>query len=80
MNIPYKPVKVYSYQFQKCTIYCFDYNKLGSVDDRFCGEDFRSGDYHVSECDGVIGPDVGDYSADIKPILKKNIKACGNRD
>lgn len=80
VQIPYRPIKVYSWQFQKCTIRCFDYNKLGSVDDRFCGETFVSGDYHVSECDGIIGSDAGVYTRDIKPVVIKNIRACNNRN
>lgn len=79
-QIPYAPVKNYSFKFQKCLVLCFNYNKLETVDDRFCGEDFISGDYHVSECDNIIGPDAGIYAKDIRPVAKKNITASGNRN
>lgn len=80
VQIPYRPVKNYSYQFQRCRVLCFNYNKLEAVDDRLCGENFVSGNYHVSECDDIIGPDAGVYAEDIRPIAKKNITVSGNRN
>ena len=80
VSIPYKPIKQYKHFAGTCAIRCFDYNKLQITNDRNCGENFRTNlRLPASFCDGVVGPDINDYAADIKPRVIENIQYCNDK-
>lgn len=56
----------------RCRIRCLDIDApFKKVDDKQCGEDFVSGNFHVLECDGLTGVHFEILGEDIIPWAKE---------
>lgn len=68
-----------SFKFNRCRLRCYDFNKLETIADDNCGENFESGDYPLEACEGVIGAYVDDFATELRPKILKNIQACKDK-
>ena len=66
-----------SFKFDRCRLRCFDIIGLKSVDDKLCGENFKSGNFRIKECDLLIGVYTEDFATEIKPWMTRTRNWCG---
>lgn len=66
-----------SFKFKRCRCRCFDYQEFEMIDDKYCGDKFKSGKFPVTYCDGISGFHNNVWAKEAKPkILKvEDIKA-----
>lgn len=57
-------------KFNSCKVQCFDLNNWKTVGDKFCGDDFKGGNYPLNECDEVQGFYVEDMATEVRPKIK----------
>lgn len=60
-----------SIQFQRCRCRCFDLESFSTVDDKLCGDDFKSGNKDIYFCEGIAGFFNKDWAVEVKPKLKR---------
>ena len=93
VKIPYHPLKdvriilhedgSIDLDRSRCRVRCYNYNKLNTVDDDKCGEDFRSGNFSLVMCNQVLATDLAFFAEEIKPAInffKREFNDCRNRD
>ena len=59
-----------SFKFNRCRCRCFNVNNFSTVNDQYCGEAFKSGNYNLEYCDGLSGFHINDWLEEVKPKIK----------
>lgn len=67
-----------SIKFDRCRVRCFSIDKFVQVNDRYCGEAFKSGNYSLEKCEGVAGFTNRAWAIEAKPKIKKRRNLYGN--
>lgn len=62
----------------RCRVRCYDYAKMETVDDRQCddGGTFNSGNYPITECNRILGPEIKFFAEDLKPYIEFSKREC----
>jgi hypothetical protein len=78
-TLPIAPIRTYwhshnGFSVPVCEIDCYDYNLIDIVDDKKCGENFKSGFYPASACHRTTGPDLRLMANELIPKALYNIE------
>jgi len=61
-----------NFEKSRCRLRCINIDgPFRQVDDRRCGEEFESGNYDITECDGLIGVYVDVLGEEVIPWAKE---------
>ena len=62
-----------------CFVRCYDYEKLRIVEDRFCGEGFKSGNLPLEFCNETFLVKKRFFNNELSDAIKFNIRQCKDK-